>query len=59
MVENSGANFLDLLKKEKADKLFFEIEKPLIPIIKEMSANGIMLDIDLLEKISKELKEIE
>jgi len=45
---------LDLLKKENAEKLFFEIEKPLIPIIKEMSANGIMLDTDLLAEISKE-----
>ena len=45
---------LEQLKKEGAEKLFFDIEKPLIPIIKEMSANGIMLDTDLLEQISKE-----
>lgn len=45
---------LEQLKKEGAEKLFFEIEKPLIPIIKEMSATGIMLDTDLLEEISKE-----
>jgi DNA polymerase-1 len=45
---------LERLKQEGSEKLFFEIEKPLIPIIKEMSANGIMLDINLLEKISGE-----
>ena len=45
---------IELLKKENADKLFFEIEKPLIPIIKEMSANGVALDTDLLQDISKE-----
>jgi DNA polymerase-1 len=45
---------IELLKKENADKLFFEIEKPLIPIIKEMSANGVALDTDLLQEISKE-----
>jgi DNA polymerase I len=45
---------LELLKKENAENLFFEIEKPLIPIVKQMSANGIMLDTDLLKEISKE-----
>lgn len=45
---------LERLKQEGSDKVFFEIEKPLIPITKEMSANGIMLDVDLLEEISKE-----
>ncbi|MEY4440952.1 MAG: polymerase polymerase protein [Candidatus Parcubacteria bacterium] len=45
---------LERLKQEGSEKVFFEIEKPLIPITKEMSANGIMLDIDLLEEISKE-----
>lgn len=45
---------IELLKKEGAESLFFEIEKPLIPIIKEMSANGVALDTDLLQEISKE-----
>lgn len=45
---------LEMLKKEGSEKLFIEIEKPLIPIVTEMSANGIMLDTDLLNKISKE-----
>lgn len=45
---------LEKLKQEGSDKVFFEIEKPLIPITKEMSSNGIMLDVDLLEEISKE-----
>lgn len=53
-LKESYEHILEQLKKEGAEKLFFEIEKPLIPIIKEMSANGIMLDTDLLEKISKE-----
>lgn len=51
---------LEKLKQEGSDKVFFEIEKPLIPITKEMSANGVMLDTDLLEEISKEYhKEVE
>jgi DNA polymerase-1 len=45
---------LEMLHKEGSEKLFIEIEKPLIPIVTEMSANGIMLDTDLLNKISKE-----
>lgn len=49
---------LEQLKKEKAEKVFFEIEKPLIPVIKEMSSNGIMLDTELLEEISKEYHEM-
>ena len=53
-LKDSHDHIIAQLKEEGADKLFFEIEKPLIPVIKEMSANGIALDTDLLEEISKE-----
>ncbi len=45
---------LEKLKQEGSDVVFFDIEKPLIPIVKEMSKTGIKLDLSLLEKISKE-----
>ena len=53
-LKESYEYILEQLKREGAEKLFLEIEKPLIPVVKEMSANGIMLDTDLLDEISKE-----
>jgi DNA polymerase-1 len=53
-LKEASEYILEQLKKEGAESLFFEIEKPLIPIITEMSANGVALDTDLLENISKE-----
>ncbi len=45
---------LEMMEKEDVLKVYTEIEKPLIPVVTEMSANGIMLDTDLLADISKE-----
>ena len=45
---------LDQLKKEGSLSVFEEIEKPLIPVVNDMSSNGVILDTKLLEKISKE-----
>lgn len=53
-LEDAYEKILESLKKDDAGKVFFEIEKPLIEVVDQMSANGIMLDTDLLEKISKE-----
>ncbi len=38
------------LKKEKLDKVFSEIEMPLIPVLAEVERNGVILDTELLEE---------
>lgn len=43
------------LKKEKLDKLFCEIEMPLVPVLAKMEENGVKLDISFLAKMEKEL----
>jgi DNA polymerase-1 len=43
------------LKKEKLWNLFEEVEKPLMPRIREMEANGITLDCDELKVLSEHL----
>ncbi len=51
------------LKKQKLDKLFQEIEMPLVRVLAEMEKEGIKLDIPYLAELeknfSKELKELE
>ncbi len=53
-LKDAYAAILEQLEKEGALSVFEEIEKPLIPVVNEMSSNGISLDTKLLEKISKE-----
>ena len=43
------------LKKYGAEKLFYEIEMPLMPVLAEMEMNGICLDTDSLAETSKQL----
>ena len=43
------------LKKEKLWDLFITVEKPLLPLVKEMGENGITLDKNKLAKMSEEL----
>ncbi len=43
------------LKKEKLDKLFFEMEMPLVLVLAQMEENGIMIDKDFLAKMSVKL----
>ncbi|MDP3899974.1 MAG: DNA polymerase I [bacterium] len=45
--------FLPILKKEKLDKLFFEIEMPLIRALADMEQAGIKLDVTYLAKLQK------
>lgn len=45
------------LKKEKLWHLFETVEKPLIPLVKQMQENGVLLDVEMLSKMSKELHE--
>lgn len=51
-LKDAYEHILNQLKEEDTDKVFFDIEKPLIPIVQEMSANGIALDTDLLKEVS-------
>jgi len=44
------------LTEKKLDKLMAEIEMPLILSLAEMERNGVKIDIDFLEKFSRELK---
>ncbi len=54
---------LEKVKKENLDKVFFDIEKPLIPVVAEMSKTGVLIDRSRLDVLSKEfnaeLKELE
>jgi DNA polymerase-1 len=45
---------LDEIKKKELDFVFEKIEKPLIPLIREMERNGVKLDIEFLKKLSEE-----
>ena len=45
------------LKKYDCEKLFYEIEMPLMPVLAEMEMNGVRLDTESLAQTSKELTE--
>ncbi len=45
------------LKKYECEKLFYEIEMPLMPVLAEMEMTGVVLDTDSLKQTSKELTE--
>lgn len=51
------------LKQDGLLKLFYEVEQPLIKILREMQERGVLVDVDYLKKLSKEyhgmLKELE
>jgi DNA polymerase-1 len=48
------------LKERKLDKVFFNIELPLLPVLARMERHGIYLDLTVLEKVSvKVLQEID
>ena len=40
------------LKKYECEKLFYEIEMPLMPVLAEMEMNGVCLDVDSLKETS-------
>jgi DNA polymerase-1 len=42
------------LKKKELEKVWEEIEKPIIPVIDEMQKNGVKIDADELKKLSTE-----
>ena len=45
---------LPLLKENGVEKLFYEIEMPLVPVLSRMEANGVRIDTENLKQISDE-----
>ena len=45
-----------LLKNAKLDKLFRELEMPLVPLLSRLEMNGVGLDVDGLHALSKEME---
>jgi len=43
------------LKAQKLDKLFYEVEMPLISVLVEIEGNGVKIDVPLLAKTSKQI----
>ena len=48
---------LPLLKENGVEKLFYEIEMPLVPVLSRMEANGVKIDTENLHQISEEFGE--
>lgn len=44
-----------LLKERGLDKLFYEIEMPLVPVIVDLEAAGVLLDLQVLRDLSREI----
>lgn len=44
------------LKKEKLDKVVYDIEFPLVPVLEEMEYEGIRIDPEALKQLSKDLE---
>lgn len=45
------------LKKDGNDKLFYELEMPLLPVLTDMERTGIMIDVKLFRRISADFTE--
>ena len=52
-LEDAEKYIFDELQKQDLEKVFKKIEKPLIPIVEEMEARGVGLDLAYLKKLSK------
>ena len=54
---------MPLLKENGVEKLFYEIEMPLVPVLSRMEANGVRIDTENLQQISEafgnEIRKIE
>jgi DNA polymerase-1 len=48
--------FLPMLKTKEVEKVFYEVENPLIKVLVDMEYEGIKVDIDFLAEYSKELE---
>lgn len=49
-------DFNDKLIKEELDKLYFEIEEPLIRVLSNMEINGIIVDTSVIDDLKSEIK---
>lgn len=49
--------FLPQLTTKSVEKVFYEVENPLVQVLKEMEYEGIKIDVDFLNKYSRELEE--
>ncbi|MER3498335.1 MAG: DNA polymerase I [Chitinophagaceae bacterium] len=49
--------FVPLLKKYEVEKVFNEVENPLVKVLTEMEFEGVKIDEDFLKQYSKELEE--
>ena len=47
--------FLPLLKTREVEKVFYEVEMPLVKVLTDMEFEGIKVDVDFLNSYSKEL----
>lgn len=48
-------HYAPLLRERGLDKLFYEIEMPLVAVIVEMEAAGVLLDLEVLRELSAEI----
>lgn len=48
--------FVPLLKKNEVEKVFTEVESPLVKVLVDMEFEGIKIDVDFLKEYSKELE---
>ena len=59
-LEEAIVKMEETIKKEGLDYVYREIELPIVPIIEKMEKTGIKIDVDYLDKLSKEYhKELE
>ncbi len=48
--------FFPMLKEKEVEKVFFEVENPLLKVLTNMEFEGIRVDVDFLNRYSKELE---
>jgi DNA polymerase-1 len=48
--------FLPLLKKKEVEKVFYEVENPLVKVLTSMEYEGIKVDMDFLREYSRQLE---
>lgn len=48
--------FLPLLKKKEVEKVFYEVENPLVKVLADMEYEGVKIDEEFLKEYSKELE---
>ncbi|MFZ9717743.1 MAG: DNA polymerase I, partial [Chitinophagaceae bacterium] len=49
--------FLPELKEKAVEKVFYEVENPLVPVLMNMEYEGVKVDIDFLQVYSKQLEQ--